>query len=303
MPANSDERRYRSGAPPAVANRRTTTNTSRPSGTSAANMRAAQEAMNRGRQAQALSNNERFWSAEPEQARASLAEFLGATGGPPAPGPVPRLGGAGSGGGGGGGGGGMSLAEVQALADQAYAFDPAPYDQMRAAIGTQREQANAYNPDFAAMADEYARRAQGAEAMRAQAVQQRLGDIGSLGQQLAGQQAGALSAASGDLTRAGANLTPFMNQANAIAGDRVGTLGNQGQYLGQLNALSANTLADQLRTSGLVTQGAQATLANNRGSLLNQLGANEADIARQQAEAQAAMNQNRAQFLAQYGAR
>jgi hypothetical protein len=261
-------------------------------------------AMNRSRQAQALSTNDRFWNEEPAQARASLQEFLaGGYGQAPAPAAAPMRSGGGGGGGGGGGSAGMSPEELQALANSAYTFNAAPYDQMRAAIGGQREQAMGYNPDFGAMQAEYTARAQQAEAARAQQVQQRLGDIGSLGSQLAGQQATALGGAAGDIGRAGGNVNAFMGQANQIAGDRVGTLGNQGQYLGQLNALSANSLADQLRASGLITQGGQATLANNRGSLLNQLGANEADVARQQAEAQAAMDQNRAQFLAQYGAR
>jgi hypothetical protein len=195
----------------------------------------------------------------------------------------------------------MSEDEIRALAAESFNFNAAPYDAMRAVIGTQRDQANAYNPDFAAMEAEYATRIAGYDAERAAAVSSRLGEVEQLGQRLGAQQGNVMSAALRDMGAQGmVNPDQYINAATQAGADRIGMLGNQTSFMGQLNAMGASNAADALRTSGLVTQGAQGTLANNRGTLLNTLGQREADIGIQQAEQQQATDRAKAEFIANF---
>jgi hypothetical protein len=97
-----------------------------------------------------------------------------------------------------------------------------------------------------------------------------------------------------DLGAQGVNAQQYMQMAAQANAGTTGMLANQGQYLGQLNAQGANSLADYLRSSGLISQGGEATLANNRGQLLNQL-------AVQQAQEQQRLDQARREFMLQYG--
>jgi hypothetical protein len=214
----------------------------------------------------------------------------------------PGGGGSGGGGRGGGGGGGMNAAKARALAATLFNMDVKPYDMMRQGIATERGQANAYNPNFAQISAPYQANAAAAEATRRAQVAQALQQTTQLGQQLAGQNAGAMATAFGDITRGGGDVSQYMQQANQMGAGVTGNLANQAQFQGQLNASGANGLADYMRSSDLVNQGAAANLANNRGTLLNQLSQQEAAIALQQAQAQQANNQAKQEFLLKYGA-
>ena len=210
----------------------------------------------------------------------------------------------GKGGGGGGGGGGVNPAQVRQAADETFAFNEAPYWQMQAAVDQQRGQANAYNPDFDAMAQQYQQRAGQIDQDRQAAIAQRLAGVGALGSQLAGQQGTAMAGALRDLGAQGAGGVPmdrYVQQANQMGAERAGALTNQGAYMTALNAAGANNQADFLNSSNLITQGGQANLANNRGTLLNQLAQQQAQISLQGAQARQANDQAKREFLLKYG--
>jgi hypothetical protein len=187
------------------------------------------------------------------------------------------------------------------MADELFKFNAGPYDLMRQNVGNQRNQANAYNPNFAAMEADFNKRQRGFDAERAKAVEARLSALAGFGAQLAGTHAGAMQGALRDLASQGVNVNQYVDQANQIAGERTANLANQGGYMGQLNASAANQAADYQRGAGLIRQGGEATLANNRGSLLNQLAQQEAQIGLQQAQAQQANDQARREFMLKYG--
>jgi hypothetical protein len=210
-------------------------------------------------------------------------------------------GGSGSSGGGGGRAAGPNPAQVQAIANQAYAFNAQPYDLMRQQVGNQRTQAQGYNPDFAGMQNTYNQGLQGIDQARAQAVTQRLQELVGFGQQLGQQQTSQMRGALGDLAAQGAAPGRYLDQASQMAGDRTAMLANQGQYLGQLNASAANQMAQDQSLGGLIRQGGEANLANNRGTLMNQLAQQEAQIGLHQAQAQQQNDQARREFLLKYG--
>jgi hypothetical protein len=191
------------------------------------------------------------------------------------------------GGRGGGGRGGPNPAQIRAMADELFRMNTGPYDQMRA-------QANAYNPDFNAMTQQYSQLARGIESERAAEVRQRLDALAGFGNRLQAEAGAGTAGALRDLGAQGVNAQQYMQMAAQANAGTTGMLANQGQYLGQLNAQGANSLADYLRSSGLISQGGEATLANNRGQLLNQL-------AVQQAQEQQRLDQARREFMLQYG--
>ena len=216
--------------------------------------------------------------------------------------PMGNLGGNNGGGGrGGGGGGGPSPEQVRAWAGELFNVDSRPYYMRQQAINNQIAQANAYNPDFAGMQKQYDQRLQANETDRAAQVKQRLQALADLGQRLAGQQGQVFQGAMADLTAQGINPNAYVNQASQMAAERTAGLSNQGQYMGQLDALAAQGLNDYRNAGGLVTQGAQANLANNRGVLLNQLAQQTAQVQADSAREQQAMNQARREFLIKYG--
>lgn len=210
-------------------------------------------------------------------------------------------GGGGGGRGGGGGAAGPTPAQIRAAADQTFQFNAAPYDLMRQQVGNQRTQAQGYNPDFAGMQNTYNQGLQNIDQARAQAVAQRLQQLVGFGQQLAGTQTGAMQGALRDLSAQGVAPGRYLDQSNQIAGDRTAMLANQGQYMGQLNASAANQLAGDQAAGGLIRQGGEATLANNRGTLMNSLAQQDAQIGLQQAQAQQANDQARREFMLKYG--
>lgn len=216
--------------------------------------------------------------------------------------PMGNLGGNNNGGGGGGGGGGgPSPEQVRAWAGELFNVDSRPYYMRQQAINNQIAQANAYNPDFAGMQRQYEGRLQANETDRAAQVKQRLQALAGLGQQLAGQQGQVFQGAMRDLTAQGINPNAYASQASQMAAERTAGLSNQAQYMGQLDALAAQGLNDYRNAGGLVTQGAQANLANNRGLLLNQLAQQTAQVQADSAREQQAMNQARREFLIKYG--
>jgi hypothetical protein len=212
-------------------------------------------------------------------------------------------GGGGRGGGGGGGGApaGPTPEQVRQWASELYSFNAAPYDQMRANVEGQRQQALGYNPDFAGMQAGYEQRLNANEADRANMVKQRLQNLVNMGGQLAAQQGTALSGAVRDLTAQGINPSTYVDQANRMGAERTGALANQTQYQGQLDVNAAQQLADFRNAGNLVRQGGEASLANNRGTLLNTLQQNASNIGLQQAQAQQANDQARREFLIKYG--
>ena len=204
-------------------------------------------------------------------------------------------------GGGGGGGGGVNKAKIRAQADQLFKLNTQPYDQMRAGLMGEGIQANAYNPNFGAMASQYTTAAQNAEKARQAEVQQMMAQTNKLGGQLANQNATAMAGAFGDIQRSGGSVDPYMQRAMTLGSGVTGNLANQQSYANQLNQSAAGGLADALRTSGLITQGAQANLANNRGTLINQLTQQTAAVGAQQAQAQQSLDQAKLEFLLKYG--
>jgi hypothetical protein len=210
-------------------------------------------------------------------------------------------GGRGHGGGGGGAPAGPTPEQVRQWASELYTFNAAPYDQMRANVEGQRQQALGYNPDFAGMQAGYDQRLNANEADRANMVKQRLQNLVTMGSQLAGQQGQALSGAVRDLTAQGINPSTYVDQANRMGAERTGALANQTQYQGQLDVNAAQQLADFRNAGNLVRQGGETSLANNRGTLLNTLQQNASNIGLQQAQAQQANDQARREFLIKYG--
>jgi hypothetical protein len=205
------------------------------------------------------------------------------------------------GGGGGGGGSPLSAAKANQYANELYSFNPASYNQMHADVANQRNQANAYNPDFGAMQQEYLQRNAAIDQQRNADIQQRMAGVGQLGNQLATQQGTALSGALRDLGNQGAPMQGLVDRTNQLGLNQAAALTNQGAFMGSLNAAGANQSADAARASGLISQGGQATLANNRGQLMNQLASQDTQIGLQQAQAQQAMEQQRREFLLKYG--
>jgi len=204
-------------------------------------------------------------------------------------------------GGGGGGGGGPSPEQVRAWADELYGFNAQPYGQMRSDVEAQKAQAMGYNPDFAGMQAGYDQRLAKAEQDRSAQVSQRLQELVGVGQQLAGQQGTALQGALRDLSAQGVNPSGYIDQANRMGAERTQGLSNQAGYMGQLNAAGANSAADYARSGGLIRQGGEATLANNRGQMMNTLQQSLSQIGLQEAQARQANDQARREFLIRYG--
>jgi len=211
------------------------------------------------------------------------------------------LGGDGGAGGGGGGGGGANPGKIRAVADELFKLDESPYWMMQAGLNNQRQQAAAYNPDFAGMESTFNTGLQGREQARAADVAQRLQALAGFGGQLASAQGNAMQGALGDLAAQGVDPSQYISQANQIAGERTAGLANQGQYMGQLNASAANAAAGYGNAAGLIRQGGEATLANNRGVLNNQLDQQAAQIQMQAAKDRLANNQARREFMLRYG--
>lgn len=205
------------------------------------------------------------------------------------------------GGGGGGGSAGPNLAQVRGLADTLFTVNRAPYLQQIDAINRQREAANAYNPDFGAMQAQYNAANAQAEQQRQQALQQSQARLTGVGQTLAGQSTGAMQAGLRDLSAQGVNVNPYLQQVSSAVADRTGMLSNQAQYLGQLDQAALERNAGYQQMGNQLTLGAQGQLANNRGTLLNQLGQNQSQIELQAAQAQAAQDQAKQAFLLKYG--
>jgi len=212
-----------------------------------------------------------------------------------------RGGGGGGRGGGGGGGGGPDPAQIRALAGELYNFNAAPYDLMRQQVTNQRTQAEGYNPDFAGMQNTYNQGLANIDQMRAASVAARLNDLVGFGRQLGEQATGQMRGALRDLSAQGVAPNQYMDQATAQVGDRTAMLANQGQYMGQLNASAANQMAQDQSLGGLIRQVGEANLANNRGTLMNQLAQQDAQIGLQQAQAQQQNEQARREFMLKYG--
>lgn len=221
---------------------------------------------------------------------------------PPAP-PTPVLPGnlANRSGRGGGRAAGPTPEQVKAAANEVFNFNAGPYDLMRQQVGNQRGQVQGYNPNFAQTGQDFTNRMQKIDQERAANVQRRLQEMATFGQTLAAQQGTAMQGALRDLTAQGINVQPYINQANQLGADRTGALANQQNYMGQLDLANANAVSDYSRASGLITQGAEANLANNRGAVLNQLAQQEAQIGLQQAQAQQQNEQARREFMLKYG--
>jgi hypothetical protein len=202
---------------------------------------------------------------------------------------------------GGGGRAGPTPDQIRSLANELFVFNQDPYNQMRAATQGQRDQTNAYNPNFAGMEQDYLARGQQIDTSRAAAIKTQLDQLAGFGRDLATQQGQGLATGLRDLASQGFNSQPLQDQAAQQAGQRTGFLGAQGQYIGQLGASAANDAADYQRSMGLIRQGGEATLANNRGQLLNQLQQQDAQTALQQAQAQQSLEQAKRQFMIQNG--
>jgi len=182
-----------------------------------------------------------------------------------------------------------------------YSFNAAPYDQQRANVQGQIGQAQGYNPDFAGMQSAYDQRLMATEADRGNVVKQRLQSLVDMGGQLAGQQGQAISGAVRDLSAQGINTQPYMQQANQIGGERTQALANQTGYQGAMDVNAAQQTADFRNAGNLTRLGGEASLANNRGTLLNTLQQNMTNIGLQQSQAQQANDQARREFLIKYG--
>lgn len=213
--------------------------------------------------------------------------------------------GSGSGGRGGGGGGGgragPNAAQVKNIANQLFAFNRAPWLQQYALNDTQGKQLAAYNPDFAGMGRQYQQLATQAGNEYQSDVAARVHQLAQLRQQLGATQTAQMQGTMRDLSAQGFDPSQFAGQANAANAGLTQELGNQGAYMSALGGAQAGSTADALRLSGLMTQGGQATLANNRLVQQNQLAAQRAQLAMQQAQAEQANNQAKTEFMLKYG--
>lgn len=207
--------------------------------------------------------------------------------------------------GGGGGGGGPSPAEIQAMADQLFAFNADPYNQMRTGIEQSYQfnpapyenmtgQANAYNPDFAAMETQARNSINTQGAARQAGIDERLNAlqarIGQVGQTYGGQMQGALR----DLAGQGIDVGNYMNQAGNMGAQVAAGGANMLGLGGMMGEQATQNQANSLNMLPSIRMGGEANLANNRGQLLNQ-------IATQRAEQELALNQQRAQALGNVG--
>ena len=208
-----------------------------------------------------------------------------------------NTGGSNRGGGRAGGNAAANAGKIKAAAENLFRVDQAPYLLMTSAVMDQRAQANAYNPNFNAIAQNANAMARPYADQAQQGVRQNIGQLGGLGAQLAGQQAGVVNQGTRDIQAGGGNIGAYMDMANQLAADRTSQLGNYGQYATAEGINSANAQRDFGNSLGLITAGGQANLANNRQLLLNQLAEKQANIKLQQAQAAQQAAQAKAQFL------
>lgn len=228
---------------------------------------------------------------------------------PTSPSPTSDLygfaGGNSGGGGRAGGGGGGGPMVTQADADSLFAFNADPYAKWRAGIEeqyrfnpapyeAQTAQANAYNPDFAAMEAEAVGRVNAGEQARQAEVQRRLEMIQSMTNQVGQGYATNMQGALRDLAGQGIDTGQYVNQASAAGANLAAGGANQLGLGGNLDRIAMQNQGDTIRGMGLVRQGGEANLANNRSTLLNQ-------IAAQRAAGETAMAQQRAGALGQVG--
>lgn len=202
---------------------------------------------------------------------------------------------------GGGGGGGPAAPDMTGLFD----FNADPYNQWRASINEQYQfnpqpydnmasQANAYNPDFAAIEQGAIGRVQEGEAQRSAEVQRRLEMIQSLTNQVGQGYASNMQGALRDLAGQGIQTDPYIQQASAAGANIAQGGANQLGLGGNLDRIAAQNQGDTIRGMNMVRQGAESTLANNRGTMLN-------TIARDRAAQELALNQSKTQALGQVG--
>lgn len=234
-----------------------------------------------------------------------------------------------SGGGGraGGGGGGGGPQVTQAMADQLFAFNADPYAKWRAGIEEQYRfnpqpyeamvgQANAYNPDFAGMETEAVGRVNAGEQARAAEVQRRMEMIQSLTNQVGQGYATNMQSALRDLAGQGIDTGQYVNQAAAAGANLAAGGANQVGLGGNLDRIAMQNQGDTIRGMNMVRQGGEAQLANNRGTLLNQIATQRAgkelelnqaragalgQVGVAEAQAQMALEQAKRQFMLQYG--
>lgn len=190
-------------------------------------------------------------------------------------------------------------AKLSASADKLYEFNRAPWLEQYALNNEQRDQVNAYNPDFDKINQQYA-------GLSNQANQAYQGDVAARVQQLAGlqrtlgsQQGQQMQGVLRDLGNQGfgQSVNPYVQNAMAGNAGITQNIANQGNFNAAMGETAAASNRDALRLGGLVTAGGKASLANNKLASQNQLATLRQQIMAQQAAAEQANSQAKQQFL------